>query len=185
MRAERARARVRRAYDGPEPWTRRDAGLVAAFLALGLAGLVIGWIGISDTVDLNGQTRWLGFGIGALMLGGLGMLTWLLTGLQAVAVLRREVLAETERRYPAIGIGPDLAHASRDARAGFGTVAGMRRYHRPECQMLAGKDITYASIDAHLAAGLGPCGVCEPPAVSSVIDKRPSGSDMDIGSADV
>ncbi|GAA0619469.1 hypothetical protein GCM10009547_22420 [Sporichthya brevicatena] len=62
------RARVARAgtarsaplHDGAEPWARRDVVVVAVVLAVAVAGLVVGWLGVSDTVDLDSQTRWLG-----------------------------------------------------------------------------------------------------------------------------
>ncbi len=169
---DRPRARAKRGastrrgsrHDGPDPWSRRDATVLGVLLAVVVGFLVFGWVGISDTVDLNSQTRWLGLGISALMVGGFAMVFWLLTGMQAVAVLRREVLAELDRQHPAAPLGvADWTVAPRDARHSFGTVPGMRRYHRASCRMLSGKDASFASIDAHAAAGLLPCGVCEPP----------------------
>jgi hypothetical protein len=153
-------ARARRApHDGPEPWARADALVVAIVLMIAVVGLVIGWFGISDTVDLNDQTRWLGFGIGALMLGGFAMVGWLLRGLIRVATLRREVLAVLDRRHPASAAPTPVL----TDRQGLGTVVGMRRYHRADCQMLAGKDVTLAAATAHVEAGLAPCPICRPP----------------------
>ncbi|HUR74067.1 MAG TPA: hypothetical protein VMZ00_07310 [Sporichthya sp.] len=152
-------ARAPRApHDGPEPWARADVVGVAIVLALAGIGLVLGWLGVSDTVDLNDQTRWLGFGICALIVGGFGMVGWLLRGLVRVATLRRQVLAELDRRRPqpvSAGAAPPLTE-----RQELGTAAGMRRYHRAECQMLAGKDVTFAAAAAHADAGLAPCPIC-------------------------
>jgi ABC-type nickel/cobalt efflux system permease component RcnA len=153
-----APARRVRTHEGPEPWSRRDALLVALILAVALAGLVVGWLGVSDTVDLNSQTRWLGLGIGALIVGGFGMVAWLLLGLRRIAVLRREVLTVVDRRHPEparVAARPQLSD-----RQGFGTVPGMRRYHAPDCQLLAGKDAQFAPAAAHAEAGLRPCPIC-------------------------
>jgi len=153
-------AKVHRArtHDGPEPWSRRDAVAVAVILLLAVIGLVIGWFGVSDTVDLDSQTGWLGVGIAALIVGGFGMTVWLLLGLRRVSVLRREVLTAIDRRHPA----PARAEARADMtdRHRFGTVTGMRRYHAANCQLLLGKDVTFAEAGAHRKAGLRPCPIC-------------------------
>jgi hypothetical protein len=139
----------------PEPWGRGDALLTALLTGLGLVGLVIGWYGISGTVDLDSQMRWLAFGITALIVGGAGMVLWLLAALRSVTDLKREVLTELEARLPAAAVA-----AAPAAVTGFGTVQGMRRYHHPQCTMLAGKDVRWADAKAHAAAGLAPCGIC-------------------------
>jgi len=154
--ARAARAKREPSHDGPEPWLRRDFIVVAVVLVLAAIGLVIGWLGVSDTVDLNDQTRWLGFGIAALILGGFAMVFWLLRGLVAVAVLRREVMAEVDRRHPEPArTAPILTN-----RQGLATVAGMRRYHQADCQMLEGKDASFADEATHTQAGLLPCPIC-------------------------
>lgn len=147
----------------PEPWVRGDALLAALLAGLGLVGLVIGWFGISGTVDLDSQMRWMAFGITALIVGGAGMVLWLLAGLRAVTDLKREVLTEIEARLSAGG--PLLTPAA--AVTGFGTVPGMRRYHHPDCTMLAGKHASWAEARVHVAAGLQPCGICLPTAATA------------------
>jgi hypothetical protein len=157
--ARRAGSSVGRPRDGHEPWAKGDAVVVAVVLVLAVAGLVIGWFGISDTVGLNSQTRWLGFGIGALLLGGFGMVAWLLVGLRSVAMLRREVLTELDRRHPAPARSADAA-AGVTERQGYAAANGMRRYHRDGCQLLAGKDVTFTDEAAQRSAGRTPCPIC-------------------------
>jgi fatty acid desaturase len=163
-RAERReRAGQPRHYDGQEPWARRDIAAVAVVLVRAVVGLVVGWLGVSDTVDLDGQTRWLGFGIAALILGGFGMVGWLLVGLGRVARLRREVLAELTRRHPEpVTADWQVTTHQASVTVNFGTVPGMRRYHRADCQLLAGKQGTYAATADHEKAGLAPCPICLP-----------------------
>ncbi|MBA3742334.1 hypothetical protein [Sporichthya sp.] len=151
-----ARARRARLHDGPEPWSRRDAVAVAVVLLLALIGLVIGWLGVSDTVDLDSQTGWLGFGIAAVILGGFGMVIWLLLGLRRVAVLRREVLTELDRRHPKPVRTPGVLTDGQQ----FGTVTGMRRYHAAGCQLLEDKAPSFAAASVHAEAGLLPCPIC-------------------------
>ncbi|MGQ0624834.1 MAG: hypothetical protein ACT4PP_09355 [Sporichthyaceae bacterium] len=130
-------------------------------LALAVIGLAVGWLGVSDTVELDSQARWFAVGILALIVGGLGVLSWLLAGLRNVAIARREVLTETDRRYPA----PIAAAA--DVSAGvYGSVAGMRRFHTLDCLMLTGKQLVTADAAGHRAAGLQPCGICLPDGIS-------------------
>ena len=152
-----AKTRQMPMHDGPEPWARRDAIAVALVLLVALVGLTVGWFGVSDTVDLNDQTRWLGLGIGALIVGGFGMVVWLLLGLRRVAVLRRQVLADLDRRHPVAATGPVISVTDRQ---NFGTAPGMRRYHALDCQMLDGKAVTKADASAHEKAGLRPCPIC-------------------------
>ncbi len=146
----------------PEPWTRTDAAVAGVFVLVGPVGLAIGWYRVGGTVDLNSQMRWLAFGITALIVGGLGMVVWLLAGLRAVTDLKREVLTEVEARLGPVAPARVIAPAGSTG-ATFGTVTGMRRYHLAHCAMLVGKDARWADEAAHSAAGLAPCGICLAP----------------------
>lgn len=150
--------RPRTAPVGPEPWGRREALVTAVPAVAGLVLIVWGWYGASGTVDLDSQTRWLAVGICGLIVGGFGMVAWLLLGLRAVTALKHEVLAELESRLPA----PEAASPAAAPAAALGTVPGMRRYHRPDCLMIAGKNASWAPEAEHVRAGLQPCGVCRP-----------------------
>lgn len=162
----RGRAAPRHGADASEPWSGRDRAVLLVAAGLGVLVMVIGWVGISGTVDLNEQAGWLAVGIGGLILAGLGMVGWLLGALAAVTALRRDVLAELASRLPATA-PVDTAAGAED---GLGTAAGMRRYHRTDCALLAGKDARFAALDDHRAAGLLPCGVCRPPDGRSAMD---------------
>ncbi|MGQ0629630.1 MAG: hypothetical protein ACT4P1_01210 [Sporichthyaceae bacterium] len=163
-RTRRTAVHRRQLRDSPTPWARGDRVVLAVCLAGGLIGLVIGWFGISDTVDLDSQARWLAFGILALIVGGLGMLNWLLSGLRNVTIARRGVLLETDRRHPAPTVAPSPgAEASGGV---YGTVAGMRRFHTVDCLMLDGKAADFGDAATHAAAGLRPCGICLPDGVN-------------------
>lgn len=156
--ADARRVRPRTDPVGAEPWSRLDALVPAVLAVAGLVLIVWGWYGASGTVDLDSQTRWLAVGICGLIVGGLGMVAWLLLGLRAVTALKHEVLAELESRLPA----PEAASPAAAPAAALGTAPGMRRYHRPDCLMISGKDASWAPEAEHVRAGLQPCGVCRP-----------------------
>jgi ABC-type nickel/cobalt efflux system permease component RcnA len=162
----RAATRDRRVrhHDGAEPWARRDALLPGLLTALGLIGLIVGWLGISNTVALSRQSRWLGLGIGAVVLGGLGVVLWLFAGLTNLGRLRREVLGELALRA-AEDAQDDPFEAAHDAR--FGIATGMRRHHRADCELLAGKTVTWLEADEVPATGTAPCGICRPEVVGA------------------
>jgi hypothetical protein len=146
-----------RHHDGAEPWARRDALLPGLLTLLGLVGLLVGWLGISDTVSLSRQSRWLGLSIGSVVLGALGVVLWLFVGLTNLGRLRRDVLAELARR--AAQVAPDEpSESARDVRLGI--VTGMRHHHRAECELLAGKDVRW--FEASDVAATQPCGICRP-----------------------
>jgi hypothetical protein len=156
-----ARSRSVAFHDGPEPWARRDAVLPGLLMLAGVIVLVIGWLGISDAVALERQTRWLAVSIVGLIVGGLGMVLWLLAGLTRVNRLRHAVVAAAERRV-ALAARAAAAPDAHAAPAGFGVAAGMRRYHRSDCLMLQGKTATTGEPADLAKSGLTPCGVCLP-----------------------
>lgn len=155
-RAAARTARVRR-HDGDEPWARRDALLPALLTVLGLVGLVVGWLGISDTVSLSRQTRWFALGIGSVVLGSLGVVLWLVTGLTNLGRLRREVIAGLALRAAA---DAPVEPAAVEHEVRFGVVAGMRRHHRADCELLAGKEVRWLTADE--VGTMPACGICRP-----------------------
>lgn len=151
-----------------EPWGRGAWVVLIVLLAVGLTGMVIGWTGISGTADLEKQTRWLGFGIGSLIVAGIGMVAWLVAGLVSIATLRRGVMRDLALRYPAA----ENAHASEEtaqhqAVGTFGMATGMRRYHRADCDILVDKEVRWLDSEALHFAGALPCGMCDPDGTSA------------------
>ncbi len=141
------------------PGRRATAALTSGVLAL--AGLVVGWVGVSGTVRLSTQTGWLALGIGSLILAGFAMVGWLITGMVRIAALRREVVATLTARSAVAQASATLAA---DTTAVYGVAPGMRRYHRPDCRLLVDKRVTFDSVrGVHAAAGRTPCGICTPP----------------------
>lgn len=136
-------------------------------LAVGLIGMIIGWAGISGTADLKKQTRWLGFGIGSLIVAGLGMVTWLVAGLVSIAKLRRGVMRDLAVRYPeAENARGSEETAQHQAVGTFGIATGMRRYHRADCDILVDKEVRWLDSESLHFAGALPCGMCDPDGTS-------------------
>ncbi|MGQ0467953.1 MAG: hypothetical protein ACT4QG_21870 [Sporichthyaceae bacterium] len=144
-----------------EPWGVGPLVLFAILAGLGLTGMVVGWAGISGTADLEEQARWLGLGIASLILAGFGMVAWLLAGLVSVGTLRRSVVRDLALRTAA---EPRSAEETGEqAPVGtFGIGSGMTRYHRSECDILAGKNVRWLDSEALKFAGALPCGMCSP-----------------------
>jgi hypothetical protein len=149
-----------RSDDAPAPWRRREAVVAALIGVLALTGMVVGWVGVSGTVRLSTQTRWLAVGIGSLILAGFAMVGWLVIGMVRITASRREVVATLTARSAAAQASATLAAATS---AVYGVAPGMRHYHRPECRLLVDKRTTFESGAAHAAAGRTPCGICAPP----------------------
>jgi hypothetical protein len=152
-------ARVRR-HDGDEPWARRHALLPAVFVAIGIIGLIVTWTGISTTVSLSRQSRWLGLGIGSVVLGGLGVVLWLFVGLTNLGRLRRDVLGELALRAAEDAQAVPVEAIEQDTR--FGIATGMRRHHRAGCELLVGKDVRWLDAAETAETGTAPCGICAP-----------------------
>lgn len=138
----------------PYPWVVPDLFRWFFLLALSAVGIVVAWWGVSGTAHTGPQITWVDVGGGALVLGGLGNMTWLLQGRRAVALRRRELLAGlTDVAVPTASVGADQ-EAMRVA------VAGAARYHRPDCPAVDGKPVKRMSIARHERAGRRPCGLC-------------------------
>ena len=149
----RADLRVRRgALLHHGPWRKRDRTIVVGGCALGLIGLGICSWGGSGEVDLSDQLHWLVGGICCVALSAVCLAYWLLSGLRTVRLEMARVFATvTPNRGPA---------AASIGGTALVTVAGMVRYHRPECPLVAGKTVRELDAATIAAEGLRECGAC-------------------------
>jgi hypothetical protein len=122
----------------------------------GLATMFVGWWGASGTARLSHQIPWVVVAAAGLIALGAGNGLWLLIGRRAVADRRRALLSSFEVPAPAEAVVTDGA----EPRPVWS--AGMQRYHRPDCQLVAGKTTRSATVAAHAKAGRQPCGMCQP-----------------------
>jgi hypothetical protein len=143
----------------PMPWRIGDLWALWVPLVAGAVLLLLSWWGTSATVNLSTQIVWLNVGVCGVMVGGAGIVVWLMTGRRAIGERRRRLLPEVVvARMVAAGV--DVPTASDDLVTGV----RMTRYHRADCPMVAGKTIRRASGVQARSAGLAPCGVCRPDA---------------------
>ena len=140
--------------DQPYPWLVPDLYRWFGLLLLSLAGLVVAWWGASGTTGMNRQITWLNVGVAALVVGGLGNMTWLLQGRRALAIRRRVLLADAAPT-PAL---PSDPYPEQDG-VRF-AVPGTSRHHRAGCAAIAGKQVESMSAAQHERAGRRACGLC-------------------------
>jgi hypothetical protein len=139
----------------PYPWVVPDLFRWFFLLGLSIVGLVVAWWGVSGTARTGTQITWINIGVAAVVVGGLGNMTWLLQGRRAVALRRRELLARLPARTT-VAVAP-VASSPREKRV---AVPGASRHHRPDCAAVAGKRVEEASVAKHERAGRRPCGLC-------------------------
>jgi hypothetical protein len=139
------------------PWRLGDLVSLVAALAAGLAAIVAGWIGVSGEPTTSQQTAWLNVGIGGLVVAGIGVAVWLMTGRRAVGERRRHLLPDVAATLAASA----PATVDDDAAEALVVLPGMTRYHRPTCELMAGKKAMPLGRRRSRRA-LAPCGVCEP-----------------------
>ena len=138
----------------PYPWVVPDLFRWFGLLGLAAVGLVVAWWEESGTASLHTEIIWLNVGVSAIVVSGLGNMTWLLQGRRALALRRRELMAAVPSAAPH---APSADADVDDARVG---VPGTTRYHRPGCAAVSGKAVRSMSVAKHERAGRRPCGLC-------------------------
>lgn len=155
MTSTRARAATPARATSPaahSPWTRTDAVLTAAVIALGCVVWAIGWYKVSGEGAFDSQIAPLNVAVLGVLVAGAGQALWFLGGRRAVDHRRRVLL----------GDDAFLTVRSAPAADGDSFVGGESLYHRPECPMAAGRAWSPASRTEQEQAGREPCGWCEP-----------------------
>jgi hypothetical protein len=142
----------------PSPWTAKHRLMLGVMLALGIAGLIAGYVGTSGTLRVSRQVAWINVAGAALLVSGAGVLLFL-------TAARREI---GRRRLSLFGDVGDVdlsesgsvSASSAIATTDLVAAATMTRYHRGDCSFVDGKSVKAASAADHQQAGRRPCGVC-------------------------
>ena len=136
--------------------------LGTALVAGGLAAIVLGYVGVSGTVHVGLQLPYLVSGaLLGLALVGLGSALLVVQVLGRQARLLRRLLEESR-----VAAGPGPAPGSGPP-SGDGVVLvarGAKRFHRPGCLLVEGKEARRLKPATAARRGLRPCEVCDPAA---------------------
>lgn len=138
-----------------EPWGGRE---LIQFVALSVASLVLlaaGWFGAGGEALLEDQVPFLNLAVAGLLVGAAGGALWVIAGLRAVRSRKAavKVLLAARAGRPGAGAAPA---GSEVLVAG----AAMTRFHRPDCSLVAGKELAAATRADHERAGRRACGMC-------------------------
>jgi hypothetical protein len=150
--------------NGPEPsvpWSLSEARTSFIAVTLGGALLVWSWWQVSGLARLSGQTTWVVVGVLGVMVIGLGSLLWVTSGRRAVRERRNDLAGLLEdvlaARYPREQAAEPETPAT-PAAAGLVALRGSTRYHRNDCLLVHGKEVTALPGPGRRS----PCEMCEP-----------------------
>lgn len=142
------------------PWRDRDVVTVCGTSLAGIALIVTAWFGASATVSTARQAAWTNLGVAGFAVGAGGLCLWLLRARRTLGERRVTLIAlapadDDEDTRPR----PTPRTRSTDDTLALPLVRaeGMDRTHRPDCPLVAGKEVTPAAVGAG-----EPCGVCAP-----------------------
>ncbi|WP_344602811.1 hypothetical protein [Sporichthya brevicatena] len=116
------------------------------------------WYGGSGDLDFDDQAAWIALAVLGAVIAAAGGALWLLTGLAMVARERRSVQACIAALYGTSAAEVDEINRTA-ANAVHVTADGMRRYHRPSCDVVRGKPVR--PIAGPRNEDLLACGMCQ------------------------
>jgi hypothetical protein len=134
-------------------WLLGDLVKVVLRSTLGLVGIFAAWFGCSGTIVFRDNLIWIAAGVAATIFGLSGPVSWLIRGIAGV----KRAAADIARAARAEEAALLVARPHEDSAGDFVSAAGMRRYHLPDCELVAGKPVQRVS-----GANLLPCGMCNP-----------------------
>lgn len=138
------------------PWGGGLGRIQALTTVAGAALIGFGWWGASGSARPAGQLNWLSVAAAGMVLAAIGHGLFLVDAQRRVTVRRLAVVGRSPRGAPEALPAPACA-APPEVRV---AVARGRRYHRPDCHLVAGKATTILA--PVRVAGLLPCEVCRP-----------------------
>ncbi len=142
------------------PWSAQDVTGVALLSTVGVAMVGASWWHTASLADPFDQLPWLALGVAGVVAAGAANLRWILSGRRAIGARTGSIVVDlAEQRSTAA-----RPRAARAAPSPAELVAGptMSSFHRPDCQLVAGKPVDAALPEVHVDAGRSPCRVCQP-----------------------
>jgi hypothetical protein len=140
------------------PWGGSLGRIQALTTVLGAALISLAWWGASGSGHPGGQLNWLSVAAGGMVLAALGHALFLLDAHRRVTMLRLATLVPATAR-PVASIPPVPPPGGLTATS-LVAVAKGRRYHRPDCHLVAGKATMV--VPPVRVAGLLACEICQP-----------------------
>ncbi|HVW32626.1 MAG TPA: hypothetical protein VHL53_08820 [Acidimicrobiia bacterium] len=145
---------------GPaSPWKAKERVTLAVLLAIGVLGLVAGYVGTSGTLRVSHQVVWIDLAGAGLLVSGAGVVLFLTAGRRAVGQRRLGLFGNVA------GAAAEAAPADTAAYSATDLVSAptMTKYHRGDCSFVADKaGLAPGTAVAHEKVGRKPCGVCLP-----------------------
>lgn len=140
----------------PSPWTVKQRAILVVLLAVGVVGLIAGYVGTSGTLRVSHQVPWINLAGAALLVSGTGVVLFLTAGRQSIGRRRLALFGNVE-----LAEQTALDHSPGVAAGDLVAAPTMTRYHRADCSFVSDKaGLTAATEAAHQEAGRRPCGVC-------------------------
>ena len=148
------------------PWSSSQvAALVAGNLCAVLLAFV-GWLRASDEGQAGDQILWLNVSLAGVVVAIAVNGFFLARGRQTVRLATPVALAGVPRAMvaatPSLNGSGRVAGTAASQSGRVVSVSGLKRYHRPECALVAGKAVEAAQSASFAGSGLLPCEVCEP-----------------------
>ena len=150
---------VAQAVQAPaSPWTAKHRLMLAVLLAIGVVGLIAGYVGTSGTLRVSRQVVWVNVAGAALLVSGAGVVLFLTVARREIGRRRLSLFGDLGAAgVTAVDLSADLSAAD------LVTAPTMTKYHRADCSFVDGKEgLKVASSVDHQKVGKLPCGVCLP-----------------------
>jgi hypothetical protein len=142
-------------------WSTLGGKLGILFCVAGLALIWAGWNGAASYNDIRKQFPYLiSGGLAGLALVVIGVGLMIIQSQRADRVQLEANLVELRRILERMTGRP--AQNGADAPDVNLVVAGPNAYHRPNCTLVAGRDLRTMTVEAAGGAGLEPCRTCAP-----------------------
>lgn len=136
------------------PWSGRQLAVALGAAGLGLAGIVVGWLGARVGSTFEDQLAWVAVSILCAALGMSAGAGWVLCGTQTLRRHRRDVLQSASTRlHLRDRHGALVAAAGAEIRV---SVVNGTRSHRPDCPFVIGKVVSPVAP----GSGLRSCEIC-------------------------
>jgi hypothetical protein len=142
-------------------WAPRQIAALLVALALGIAGLVVGWAGTANSAATTDAVPWVTLTVGGVLLAVFAGALWVLALRRRIGLRRALLLPAALTTLAAPAAVPAQPPA---ARASTQLVASerMRFFHRPECRLVGSKEVQAANRATHDSEGRTACPVCAP-----------------------